>query len=100
MSNEGCGHKNKWNCLYLHPITSFGLKMRVECVEGNRKGLLSVTTRTGFSEVEKMKRRGEEVRFHRLEIRQIYTKNVSEVNTEKVGEGAETPQIVIFLVEL
>ena len=70
--------------VYIYATASFGLKMRIEKVGGNREGVaVSRRRHLSFSEEKKMRFSREEVVFYRLEIR-CGTANVAEVNTEKV----------------
>merc|ERR1712035_299185 len=75
----------------IYATASFGLKMSMEKVGGNRKGpAISSHIHLSFSEEKKMRFSGGEVVFHRLKIR-TKTTNVAEVNGETVGGGIKTP---------
>merc|ERR1712035_108437 len=66
----------------VNATASFGLKMGIEKVGGNRKGTAVSNHRNlCFSEEEKMRFSRGEVVFHRLEIRSK-TANVGDVNEE------------------
>ena len=70
--------------------SSFGTKMRIEIVGGNRKGLtVSCLRHLCFSVEKKMKFSGGEVVFYRLKIRSK-TANVAEVDGEKCEGDVKT----------
>ena len=67
----------------IDATSSFGTKMRIEKVGGNRKGVtVSYLRHLCFSEKKKMKFSGGEVVFYRLKIRSK-TANVAKVDGEK-----------------
>ena len=73
----------------IDATSSFGTKMRIEKVGGNRKGVtVSCLRHLCFSEEKKMRFSGGEVVFYRLKIRSK-TANVAEVNREKYERGCQ-----------
>ncbi|MPC73587.1 hypothetical protein E2C01_067921 [Portunus trituberculatus] len=75
---------------HINTTSSFGPKMRIKKVGGNRKGAtVSCLRQLCFDEEKKMKFSRGEVVFYRLEIRPE-TANVAEVNKEKVNGGVKT----------
>ena len=78
---------------HVYATASFGLKIRIEKVGGNRKGrAVSSCRHLGLSEEEKMRFRRGEVVFHRREIRGKAT-NVTEIDIEKVRGCIKTPLV-------
>ncbi|MPC46861.1 hypothetical protein E2C01_040591 [Portunus trituberculatus] len=75
--------------------SSFGTKMRIEQVGGNREeATVSSLRQLCFSEEKKMRFSRGEVVFHSLKIRSK-TAKVAEVNVEKVEGGVKT--FVVFI---
>ena len=80
---------------YIYATASFGLKVSIEKVGGNRIGrAVSSCRHLGLSEEEKLRFRRGEVVFHRKEIRTKAT-NVTEINIEKVRGSIKTPLVCI-----
>ncbi|MPC46954.1 hypothetical protein E2C01_040686 [Portunus trituberculatus] len=76
-------------------VKSFGTKMKMEKVGGNREGAtVSCFRQLCFCEEKKMRFSRGEVVFHRLKIR-CKTVSVAEVNVEKVEGGVKTFGVVI-----
>ena len=79
---------------YIYATSSFGLKLRIENVGGNRvRTAVSCHRYLSFGEEEKVRLRGGEVMLHRLEVRSKAA-NVAEVNVEKVRGSIKTPEVV------
>ena len=77
----------------IDATSSFGTKMRIEKVGGNRKGVtVSCLRHLCFSEKQKMRFSGGEVVIYRLRIRSK-TANVAEVNGEKCEGGVKTLRV-------
>ena len=72
----------------IDATSSFGTKMRIEKVEGKRKGV----TVSCLSEEKKMRFSGGEVVFYRLKIRSK-TANVAKVDGEKCEGGVKTLRV-------
>ncbi len=74
----------------IYTTASFGLKLRIDKVGGNReRTAVSCHKHLSFNEEEKMRFRGGEVMIHRLEIRSKAA-NVAEVDIEKVRGSIKT----------
>ena len=81
---------------YIYTTSSFGLKLRIEKVGGDREGTaVSCLRHLSFGEEEKVRLRGGEVMIRRLEIRSK-TSNVAEIDVEKVGGSIKTPVVVAW----
>ena len=77
----------------VYATASFGMKIRIEKVGGNRKGrAVSSCRHLGLSKEEKMGFRRGEVVFHRRKIR-AKTANVTKMSEEKVGGSIRTPRV-------
>ena len=77
----------------IDATSSFGTKMRIEKVGGNRKGVtVSCLRHLCFSEEKKMRFSGGEVVFYRLKIRSK-TANVAKVDGEKCEGGVKTLRV-------
>ena len=88
------GTRASYVVAHIYATSSFGLKLRIEKVRGNRKKIaVSCHRHLCFSKEEKMRFRGGEVMIHRLEIRSKAA-NVAEVNIEKVRGSIKTPVVV------
>ncbi|MPC64776.1 hypothetical protein E2C01_058897 [Portunus trituberculatus] len=75
---------------HIDAAPSFGMKMRIVKIGGNREGAtVSCLRQLCFSEEKKMRFSTGEVAFYRLKIRSK-TENVTEVNEEKVEGGVKT----------
>ena len=73
----------------IEGTSSFGTKMRIEKVGGNRKGTtVNCLRHLCFSQEKKMRFSGGEVVFYRLKIRSK-TANVEELDGEKCEGGCQ-----------
>ena len=87
------GTRASYVVAHVCATSSFGSKMRIEIVRGDRIGAaVSSLRHLSFSEEKKMRFSREEVVFHRLEIR-TKTADVAEVNMEKVVGSVKTPGV-------
>lgn len=76
------GTRASYVVAYIHATASFGAKMRIEIVGGNRIGAaVSSLRQLSFGEKKKMRFSRGEMVFHRLEVR-AKTANVAEINVE------------------
>ena len=72
------GTRASYVVTYIYATASFGLKLRIEKVGGNRKRTaVSCHRHLSFSKEKKMRLRGGEVMVHRLEIRSKISKNIT-----------------------
>ena len=80
---------------YVDAASSFGMKIRIEKVRGNRVEITVSSFRNlCFGEEKKVRFRGGEMVFHRMKVGTKAT-NVAEVNVEKVGGRIKTPLWVV-----
>ncbi|MPC82473.1 hypothetical protein E2C01_077142 [Portunus trituberculatus] len=80
---------------HIDPTSSFGMKMRIEKVGGNREGdTVSCLRQLCFSEKKKMRFSKGEMVFYRLKIRSK-TVNVAEIDVEKVEGGVKAFGVII-----
>ena len=91
--SKSVGTRGSYVVADIDATSSFGTKMRIEKVGGNKKGVtVSCLRHLCFSEKQKMRFSGGEVVIYRLRIRSK-TANVAEVNGEKCEGGVKTLRV-------